>query len=147
MPDSDTSALLEIDTRFGKCAAPAADVVTIPEGMPGFERCRRFVLATSDEISPFTYVHGLDGSRPSFLAIDPRLVLEGYTQTLDAAHRQRLDAVDDEPLLWLSLVRTEGNQTTVNLRAPLVINPRRMLGVQVIAVSADYALDHPLPVD
>jgi flagellar assembly factor FliW len=147
MPASDTSALLEIDTRFGKCAAPAAAVVTIAEGMPGFERCRRFVLTTSDDITPFTYMHGHDDSRPSFLAIDPRLVLEGYTQTLDAAQRRRLDVIDDEPLLWLSLVRTDGDQATVNLRAPLVINPRRMLGVQVIPVSSDYALDHPLPVD
>ena len=122
----ETGDLVEIDTRFGKCAAVAAGVVTIAEGMPGFERCRRFVLATSSDITPFTCVHGLDEPRPSFLAIDPRLVLDGYTQPLDASYRQRLDATDDEPLLWLSLVRTDGEHATVNLRAPLVINPRRI---------------------
>jgi len=147
MPDADAGALVEIDTRFGKCAALAADVVTIAEGVPGFERCRRYVLATSADITPFTCVHGLDDSRPSFLAIDPRLVVDGYAQTLDAVQRQRLDATTDEPLLWLSLVRTDGDRATVNLRAPIVINPRRMLGLQVIPADSAYALDHPLPID
>jgi len=85
MPDADTNAALEIDTRFGKCAALAADVVVLPEGMPGFERCRRFVLASSPDIAPFTCVHGLDEPRPSFLAIDPHLVVDGYASPLDPA--------------------------------------------------------------
>jgi flagellar assembly factor FliW len=147
MLDAKSGDLIEIDTRFGKCATQADGVVTIAEGMPGFERCRRFVLATSADITPFTCVHGLDDSRPSFLAVDPRLVLDSYAQPLDAVHRQRIEASDDEPLLWLSLVRTDGDRATVNLRAPLVINPRRMLGVQVIPAASAYALDHPLPTD
>jgi flagellar assembly factor FliW len=147
MAEAETGPAVEIETRFGKCAAMPADVVTMAEGVPGFERCRRFVLASSAEIAPFTFVHGLDDPRPSFLAIDPHLVVGGYASPLDATQRQRIDASGDEPLLWLSLVRTDGDQPTVNLRAPLVINPRRMLGLQVIPANSAYALDHPLPID
>jgi flagellar assembly factor FliW len=147
MPDAGANAPLEIDTRFGKCAALAADVVIMPEGMPGFERCRRFVLASSPDIAPFTCVHGLDEPRPSFLAIDPHLVVDGYASPLDTVQRQRIDVSGDEPLLWLSLVHTDGDRATVNLRAPLVINPRRMLGLQVVAAQSAYPLDHPLPID
>ena len=144
MPDTDA---IEIDTRFGPFAGAAADVVTLPEGVPGFERCRRFVLAALPAIAPFTCVQGLDEPRPSFLAIDPHLIVDGYAPTLTDGDRQRLDATADESLVWLSLVRTDGDHATVNLRAPLVINPRRMLGLQSLPIESAYALDHPLPVD
>jgi flagellar assembly factor FliW len=144
---SETEATVQIDTRFGPCAGAAADVVTLTDGMPGFEKCRRFVLAALPEIAPFTCVQGLDEPRPSFLAIDPRFVLHGYAQRLTDADRQRLDAVPGDSLLWLSLVHTDGDRATVNLRAPLVINPRRMLGVQLLPADSRYALDHPLPRD
>ena len=137
----------EIDTRFGPFAGAAADVVTLPEGVPGFERCRRFVLAALPAIAPFTCVQGLDDPRPSFLAIDPALIVDGYAPALGDSDRQRLDAAAGDRLVWLSLVRTDGDRATVNLRAPLVINPRRMLGLQFIPVESAYALDHPLPVD
>jgi flagellar assembly factor FliW len=143
MPDT----IVEIDTRFGKFAAPTDSVVTMAEGVPGFERCHRFVIASSAEIAPFTCVHGLDEPRPSFLAIDPHLVVDGYSPPLVASDRQRIDASGDEPLLWLSLVHIDGDHATVNLRAPVVINPRRMLGLQVVAGDSGYAIDHPLLVD
>jgi flagellar assembly factor FliW len=145
MPETD--AIVQIDTRFGPFAVAAADVVTLPDGVPGFERCRRFVLAALPGIAPFTCVQGLDEPRPSFLAIDPRLIVDGYTQPLTDADRQRLDAADGEPLLWLALVQTGGDRATANLRAPLVINPRRMVGLQIIPFDSAYALDHPLPLD
>jgi flagellar assembly factor FliW len=122
-------------------------VVTMVDGLPGFERCRRFVLAALPAIAPFTCLQGLDEPRPSFLAIEPRLTVDGYAQSLSDADRQRLDAADGAPLLWLSLVRTDGDRATVNLRAPIVINPRAMVGLQVIPFESDYALDHPLPLD
>ena len=136
-----------IDTRFGACSAPLDSVVTMADGLPGFEQCRRFVLASSPEIAPFTCVHGLDAPHPSFLAIDPHLVVEGYAPPLEATHRQRLDASEADSLLWLSFVHVEAERATVNLRAPLVINPRRMLGLQIIPADSAYAIDHPLPID
>src|SRR5580765_3897992 len=122
MPVTDTP--LQIDTRFGPFVGAAADIVTMADGVPGFERCRRFVLAALPEIAPFTCVQGLDEPRPSFLAIDPRLIVDGYTQAL-----------------------TDADRATANLRAPLVINPRRMVGLQIIPFDSAYALDHPLPLD
>ena len=35
-------------------------------------------------------------------------------------------------------------QATVNLRAPLVINPASMRGIQLIAAESRYPIDHPL---
>jgi flagellar assembly factor FliW len=81
----------------------------------------------------------------SFLAIDPRLALDGYRCDLSAADLRCLGATADEPLLWLALVMVEeSGALTVNLRAPIVINPRTMTGHQVLPHNCLYPLRHVL---
>ena len=121
-------------------------VVNFPEGLPGFEACRRFILIRSSAVEPFTVLQGIDGQGPpAFVAIDPQLVQQGYAKVLESLDLVRLDAREGDPLLWLSLVATQADgQATVNLRAPIVINPRSMRGIQLVSSDAAYALDHPL---
>ena len=85
---------------------------------------------------------------PSFVAVDPRLVDRSFSTTLDRSDLARLSAQDREPLLWLAIVAArEDGTATANLRAPVVINPGTMRGIQVIAVDSPYRIDHPLPVE
>jgi flagellar assembly factor FliW len=139
--------ILTVQTRFGAFPADAADIVAMVEGLAGFEHCRRFVLLTSTAIAPLTCVQGLDEPRPSFLAVAVRLVDPHYPEGLSLGDRLRLDAAQEEPLLWMAFVTLVGDVATVNLRAPVVINPRRMLGLQVIAAESAYVVDHPLSLD
>ena len=127
-------------------SAPAPrDVVTFPEGLPGFEAIRQFVLSSSDGLAPFTLVRGVYENAPAFVAIEPRQVDAAYAASLEAGDRSRLQADAGDPLLWLALVTLQDDGTaTVNLRAPIVINPATMLGLQVVVADSPYALDHPL---
>ena len=136
-----------IETRFGRFTADAADIVTMAEGLPGFERCRRFVLVSAPAIQPFTCFQGLDEPRPSFLAIDPRLAEPRFSESLTPVDQTRLETADGEPLLWLAFVQLTGDAATVNLRAPIVINPARMIGLQAMPLDSPYAIDHPLRLD
>ena len=139
---------IDVVTRFGTFEADAGDVVRVVDGLPGFESCRRYVIVSSPELAPFTCLQGLDDPRPSFLVIDPRLVVAEYGVELSTAERRRLEAAAGDALLWLALVRIgDGADASVNLRAPIVVNPRRMAGLQVIAADSPYALQHPLGPD
>lgn len=140
-----TSTALE--TQFGAFETDPRWVVTIPDGLPGFEKCRRYVFVASESIKPFSCLQGLEDSRPSFLVIDPRLVLPSYPTTLSAEDRHRLEAADDETLLWLGLVAVKMDAVLVNLRAPVVINPNRMIGLQVIDGESTQPTEHPLSLD
>jgi flagellar assembly factor FliW len=108
-------------------------VVTFPEGIPGFEESRRYLIVTSPEIEPFTCVYGAEPGAPSFLAIDPRRAEASFPCRLETPDRTRLRAGADATLLWLALVTPGTGGPTVNLRAPLVINPETMLGLQVVS--------------
>jgi flagellar assembly factor FliW len=137
---------VDVTTRFGTFTVDPTSVIQFPEGLPGFEQNRRFVLISSEEVAPLHVLHALDGDA-SFLAVDPRVVLDTYRTTLAIGDRLKLEANDDTPLVWLVLVTTDGVGASVNLRAPVVINPTVMIGCQVMPHNSLYPLRHPLSGD
>lgn len=139
-----TPAELDIVTRFGTFTVDSDDIVTFAHGLPGFEKCRRFVLVSAPSLDPFTCLHGIDAPEPSFLTLDPRRVVPGYLTSLGDGDRHRLGLTGDDTLLWLAVVHVDDESARVNLKAPVVINPRRMVGLQVLTVDTAYATDHLL---
>ena len=120
-----------------------SETVTFPNGIPGFEACRRWVVLAAEGQTPLRRLHAVDGPEASFLALDPRQVLEGYRCELSDADRARIGADEKSPLLWLALVSVEANgAVSVNLRAPIVINPKTMMGQQVLPHDCLYPLRH-----
>lgn len=139
---------IRLDTQFGQFDVDPRDVVAFPDGLPGFERCRRFVVLSSPATAPLQVVQAVDGTPATFLAIDPRVVLESYRCLLTPADLSRLGASAETPLVWLALVAVdEAGQANVNLRAPIVINPARMVGFQVVPSNSVYPLRYPLAVE
>ncbi len=137
--------LTPIETPFGTFEGKPRDIVTLVDALPGFEDCRQFLLLSSPALEPLTCLQGLDASKPSFLVVDPRFVEPEYSCRLDDLQRRRLGATLDTPLLWLAIVRVASDGgSTVNLRAPLVVNPERMRGLQLLAGHDDYDTNHPL---
>jgi flagellar assembly factor FliW len=118
--------------------------ITFADGLPGFEAHREYVLLTSGDLEPFACLRGLGPDAPSFLAIDPRRLMTDYRRDLGDADRARLAARKDAALVWLALVRARDTGATVNLRAPIVINPDAMRGLQLVDADETYPLDHPL---
>jgi flagellar assembly factor FliW len=120
-------------------------VLNFPAGLPGFEQCRNFVLMATDDDAPLHYLTAVDGPGATFLVVDPRQVQQGYKCELSETDARRLgvNTAIETPLVWLSLVTIEGDGTvTVNLRAPVVINPALMLGHQVIPHQGTYPVRH-----
>ncbi len=128
-------------------AASLDGVIAFSDGVPGFEACREFVLVAAPALEPFRLVQGVGDRGPSFVTIDPRRVDAGYPAHLDAADLARLSARDGQPLLWLAIVASgPDGEATANLRAPLVINPTAMRGIQLITADSPYRVDHRLQV-
>jgi len=126
-------------------SSTSRETITFPKGIPGFEACHGFVLMAPESDTGLQYLQSVNGPPASFLVMDPRFVLTGYRCELSDGDRERLQATPDASLLWLVLVTVEADGTIVaNLRAPVVINPERMLGAQVIPHHCLYPLRHVL---
>jgi flagellar assembly factor FliW len=143
--DRGTGTGRTVDTPFGTVAVDAATEISFPSGIPGFEACRRFVVLSPDELGGFSCLHSLEGPAASFLVIDPRRVVPQYRCAVNQSDLARLCAAPDTVLLWLALVSFDADgQAYANLRAPIVVNPERMLGYQVMPHNSLYPLRHPL---
>ena len=122
----------------------ARNAIAFPDGIPGFETCRRFVLLTSDAIAPLQRLESLEGPAAAFVGIDPRLVYPEYECALSDGDLRSLDAAAQTTLLWFAIITCGPDGTLVaNLRAPIAINPERMLGRQVLN-DDKYPLRHVL---
>ncbi len=121
------------------------DVVHFSEGLPGFEACRRYIVVTTPSFDPFCALQGQGPDAPAFVTIDPRRVVPDFPCVLDPTDRARLHLSADDggasaPLLWLAVVTVSDTGATVNLRAPIVINPQAMRGVQLVPAASDQPL-------
>jgi flagellar assembly factor FliW len=136
---------LRVQTRFGEFESDPRNVVHFPMGIPGFEQCRRFVILSSITMAPVQCLHAVDGPPASFLVVDPRIVLPDYRCLLSGPDRERLGVAEEAPQLWLAVVTVQDDgKTSVNLRAPIVVNPARMVGYQVMPYDSLYPVRFPL---
>src|SRR6185295_6116654 len=82
----------------------ARNAVSFPDGIPGFEACRRFVLLSADSLAPLQRIESIEGPPAAFLGIDPRLVMEGYRCRLSDTDMRALGADGESPLLWFAII-------------------------------------------
>lgn len=141
---------MEIETaRFGVIDIDPTRIVTFPRGFVGFPNWQRFVLLPHREDSPFWILQSVDEPALAFVVMDPREAVPDYVARVPAAHLADVaieSEVDVERAVVLALVTLRGGPSgaTVNLKAPLIINPDRRLGIQVILEGSPYAIRHPI---
>lgn len=144
MTTATAAAPIEVETLTGRVQVAPSDVIHMTQGLPGFEACRRYVLIAAPALAPFTCLQGLDAPQPSFITVDPHLVAPDFATTLSPVERRRLGVDADEALLWLAPVSVSDSGSTVNLRAPIVVHPGRMVALQLLGADSPYTTAHPL---
>ncbi len=108
-------------------------VITFAEGLIGMPDMRRAVLLPMDELAPFCWLASIDSEKNRFIVVDPNLLFDGY-----AAFPEDHDPGRKLETLAIVKVSTEWEKTTVNLRAPLVINRKTQEGAQLILADTEY---------
>lgn len=121
-------------------------IVQLPFGLLGFEEVKHYVLLARPEEEPFLRLQMLDQPSHCFVVVPPSEVISDYQPDLAASDVEFLQLRSPEDALVLNIVTLRGDdQATVNLKGPLVLNRRTLVGRQVIPTNASqYSLQHPL---
>jgi flagellar assembly factor FliW len=128
-------------------ATEETSLIELPLGLLGFERVKQYVLLTRPEEEPFLRFQMVEAPKHAFVVVPPHFVLADYQPDLSELDVAFLNLNDPSEAFVLNIVtlRDQG-QATVNLKGPIVINRRTLIGKQVIPVNAaEYAIRHPLP--
>jgi len=130
--------------RFGIVDVTTDQVLTFPEGLIGFQSCRKFIVMNLDKTGILKWLQSLDDESLGFAILDPRMAFKDYDPVFTPKDLEPLSASDPGELILLSVVTVPRDikKMTANLQAPLVINPKKRLGKQVISIVPEYTTRH-----
>uniref|UniRef100_A0A7C4W4P2 Flagellar assembly factor FliW n=1 Tax=Fervidobacterium thailandense TaxID=1008305 RepID=A0A7C4W4P2_9BACT len=132
-------------TKLGELELQENEIITFPNGIPGFEHLKRFSVISLTETNPICWLVSLEDDSVALPIIDPWLVVEDYEVNLSEEDVEVLGVEDPSDLVvWAVVTIPPGSpeQATVNLKAPVVVNLRNGTGLQVILDK--YELRYPI---
>jgi len=131
---------------FGTLEYEEHSVIHFPEGMLGFAKFKRYILVENEEIQPFKWLQSLDLPQVAFPVVDPHLVMQNYVCSVVPEDLQTLEVEQESDLatLAVSVIPEDASKATINLKAPLLINHRKMIGKQVVLSESGYDTTTPI---
>ncbi len=135
---------MRFDTReLGTVDIDPGDIVEFSMPILGFESYKKFAILSVPDAEPFHWLQSLEEKELAFPVV--RAEELGVSYRADPEDMDCLDASSQEEVTWwvLVVIPADGGQLRVNLRAPVLVNPKGRLAAQII-VRDDYPVSWPL---
>lgn len=130
-------------TRFGCVEVSHQRLIVLSQGLIGFPSLTRFVAIESDKGSVFRWWQSVDAPDTAFVVFDPFCIVPDYDLRGLEVEWEDL-GVDDPALRQVVVVVTVLGPTlesvTLNLAAPILINPTTRQGRQIVLPDERYAV-------
>ena len=120
--------------QFGDLEFEETHVFLFPEGIIGFENLRQFLVVDDEGSQPFRWLVSLEDGDLSFPLIHPGVVEPGYS----------IPDVGDATIFVVALLTDPVEDSSVNLRAPIVIENKTRTGKQIILEDDGHELQRRL---
>ncbi len=133
-------------TRFGSLEVDEQDIISFPQGLPGFREEKAFAFLPYGPESPFAFLQSVNQPELTFFIVEPFHFFADYEFELDDDLAREIGLVADCPFQVFCIVTVPDKleEMTANLLAPLVINWRQRSAVQAVLDKKDYTTRHRL---
>jgi len=120
-------------------------IIRMKRGILGFERLTQFVFQPQEETAPFRQMRAIEDGT-TFVVIDPFIVKPDYQPVIPDKDVRLLEIEDASDVIVMNIVTIHRIPlgATINLRAPLIVNTKSGLAVQVVLEDDTYPLRFPL---
>jgi flagellar assembly factor FliW len=141
-----TAELTETETETVTRQTEGRDIIRLPFGLLGFEHVKEFFLLTNPAEDPFMWFQMVANAKRAFLVAPPFCLVPDYQPDISDDEVDFLELSDPADAFLINIVTLRGKgHATVNLKGPIVINRRTLIGKQVILNNAaQYSLTHPI---
>ncbi len=123
------------------------ELIIFDDGLFGFESYKRFLpLPMEENNNDFLCLVSVEDETLSFIIINPFTILADYNPILTADEMKKLEVSEDKELSFYSIcvVGDTAQNSTVNLKCPIVVNAKTRKAMQVILTSGNYNFRHTL---
>lgn len=133
---------------FGEIGIDGQKLIQFPEGIIGFEQLKKFLLIHDAEKtdSRIVWLQSIDEPAFALPVIDPLIIKEDYNPVIEDELLNKIGEIKENELLVLVILKVPSDitQMTVNLKAPVVINPNTRMGCQILAENEEYMIRYPI---
>jgi len=132
-------------TRFGQVEINENLVITLPEGIVGFEDLKQYIILDNfDKESPFKWFQSIDDPSLAFVITDPLMFVPEYIAKVSKEEIKNIKLSDASKAVIVVIVniKRDHSEITINLQGPIVINPEEKLAKQVVIRESDYSVRH-----
>lgn len=132
--------------QFGELDVSEEQVLKFPGGLPGFPEEQVFALIPYGDDSPFAILQSVTEPQLAFLLAETFVFFPDYAFELDDRLAAQLGfSPENLPRVYAILtVKSSLADTTANLAAPLVVNPKDRTATQIVLERTTYTTRHPL---
>ncbi|MCX8083865.1 MAG: flagellar assembly protein FliW [Calditerrivibrio sp.] len=132
--------------KYGKLEFTEKDLFYMTTPLLGFAHLSDFLLISSEEHLPFYIFHSAEDPTVSFIVVDITMFFPDYAPDIHKRDLKILQAksVNDLKLFGIVVVPPNPKDATINLKAPLAINPQKRLAKQIILEDDRYQIKTPL---
>ncbi|MCH5267637.1 MAG: flagellar assembly protein FliW [Lachnospiraceae bacterium] len=135
---------MKVKTRyFGEIEIGDEKIIHFDEGLFGFEEYKDFTIlydVEGDEDPFFSWLQCTTEQGLAFPVVNPQKVDPGYNPLVEDALLESIGEIkeDDLVVLLMATVPSDVKKTSVNKKAPLIINAGTHKGIQIVAENQDY---------
>lgn len=122
------------------------DIIQFPDGIYGFPESRTFImLGEMTPEFPFVWLQSTTEEEVTFILTNPFLFVEAYDFELskEFTDQMKIDTVKQVDVYSTVIVKEAIEESTLNLKSPIIINKTEKIARQVI-LNEDYPYKHLL---
>lgn len=139
---------MEINAKyFGQVSYEKNEAIHIINGLIGFESYTEYLpIPFHEENDSLISLQSLEDETLSFILMNPFGLLSDYAPALSESELEELGGESAENLSYyvICVMRDSVAESTVNMRAPLVVNARNRQARQIILDQTEYTFRHAL---
>ncbi|MEY8426322.1 flagellar assembly protein FliW [Lachnospiraceae bacterium 46-15] len=132
---------------YGEVEYAEEDLIIFPDGLFGFPNLKKYLpLYLSHNDDSIILLQSTEEPLICFAMLNPVYLCPDYAPYLSTEELSFLNVSDSGELCYYTLCTVRDNylDTTVNLKAPLAINPETHIGMQVILTNSEYGIRHQI---
>lgn len=132
--------------NYGDISPAEDDIIKFTEGMYGFEKYEKYVILKDKPEDDIMYLQSIDNENLSFVLIDPFVIINKYNPSVNDDDLKELKVKNESGLRFLlvAIITKDIQNSVVNLKSPIAINPELKIAKQVILENLEYPLRYPV---
>lgn len=140
---------MKITTKeFGELQVESEDIINFVRPIYGFEEYKNYVILKDKPDDDIMYFQSIENSSLHFVIVDPYIIMPNYNPEISDDDLAELNVnrnkIVDLKFMLIAIISENIENSVVNLKSPIVINPHNKYAIQALVQNQNYPLRYPL---